>query len=497
MTSSRVVVIGSGPCGSMAAWQLVQSGIPVTMLESGSKRPEGLLLRALGRNIYRKKPDGSFGSDCATHRASGDPKTKWYYDLSLGGLSNHWTGAVPRFAPEDFTEGRRLHEAYEWPVTYDELVPYYERTERLMGIVASGHDVPNLPGGYADDRRELPSDWQRVADTAASMGQGLTTLPIADGPRNMVAPRGTAFNSYTSLIEPLLGSPMFSLKQGAHALRLEWSGAKQRVTGIVYRDAADGLEHRLEGEAFVVAGGPLQTTRLLFDSVSSDFPQGLGNSRDLLGRYLHDHPREWWVLEVKKPMSRLSPSIYLTRRAYDDAEPLFATSWTLGAPSTKEKLMSFTPFKATEFGVQVFGTMIPTRDTRVTLIPGSRDETGSSLLDIAIRFDEPSMQNLQAAQGRLLELMDAAGVPSTIQPVPPDQVTPGSAVHYGGTARMHRSPEYGVINGHSRLFDASNVIVADAASFTTGAEKNPTLTAMALAARACERLAGELRSGRA
>lgn len=479
----------------MAAWQLVSCGIPVVMLESGQKRPEGLLVRALGRNIYRKKPEGYFGSDCATHRASGDPKTKWYYSLSLGGLSNHWTGAVPRFAPEDFTEGRRLHEAYEWPVSYDELVAYYERTERLMGIVASRRDVPNLPGGHADDRRELPSDWQRVADTAASMGQGLTTLPIADGPRNLVAPRGTAFNSYTSLVEPLMRSPMFSLKQGAHALRLEWSGAKRRVTGVVYRDAADGLEHRLEGDAFVVAAGPLQSTRLLFDSVSSDFPHGLGNSRDVLGRYLHDHPREWWVLEVKKPMSRLSPSIYLTRAAYRDADPLFATSWTLGAPTTREKLMSFTPLKATEFGVQVFGTMVPTRDTRVTLVPGSRDETGASLLDIDIRFDAPSLRNLEGAQSRLLELMEAAGVPSRIQPVPPDQVVPGASVHYGGTVRMHRSPEYGVIDGRNRLFDATNVVVADAASFTTGAEKNPTLTAMALAARASEHLAGALRSG--
>jgi len=495
MAQDRVVVVGSGPCGAVAAWQLVQRGIPVTMLESGTLEPDGLLVRAFGRNIYRRKPRGDFGSDCGEHRASGDPKTKWYFSLSLGGLSNHWTGAVPRFAEQDFSEGARLHEKYRWPITYADLVSYYDSVERLMGVVASGTDVPNLPGGYAADMRLLPADWEAVASKIRARGQGLTTLPIADGPRHLVTRQGTAFNSYTGIVKQLLASPLFSLRQGVHALRLDWSSAVRRVNAVIYRDRSDGLEHSVDAAAFVVAGGPIQSTRLLFDSVSADFPQGLGNSHDVLGRYLHDHPREWWVLKTSRPMSRLSPSIYLTRRTYADSEPLLATSWTIGAPSTKEKLLSFTPIKATEFGVQVFGTMVPTADMRVAPVAGAFDTLGASKLDINIRFDEPSLKTLEGAQARLLELMDLAGVPSQILPVPPDQIAPGSSVHYAGTARMHASPEFGVVDAYNRVFDAPNVLVCDAACFTTGAEKNPTLTAMAIAARACDHLANHLKTG--
>ena len=497
MAQDRVVIVGSGPCGAAAAWQLVQRGIPVTLLESGTMRPDGLLLRAFGRNLYRKKPRGDFGSDCREHRASGDPKTKWYFTLELGGLSNHWTGAVPRFADEDFSEGARLHEKYRWPITYADLVDYYDRMERLMDVVASGCDVPNLPGGYAADMRYLPDDWAVVASKVSSCGQGLTTLPIADGPRHLVARQATAFNSYTGIIAELLSSPIFSVRPGAHALRLDWSPRARRVESVTYLDRSDGLEHRVEAAAFVVAAGPLQSTRLLFDSVSADFPNGLGNSHDVLGRYLHDHPREWWVLKTSRPMSRLSPSIYLSRRAYAESDPLLATSWTIGAPSTKEKLLSFTPLKATEFGVQVFGTMVPTPEHRVLPIPGAVDTIGATKLDIKIRFDEAALSTLQHAQDRLVELMDRGGVPSSILPVPPDQVAPGSSVHYGGTARMHSSPEFGVVDRWNRVFDAPNVLVCDAACFTTGAEKNPTLTAMAIAARASDHLASQLKTGSA
>lgn len=495
MAQDRVVVIGSGPSGAMAAWQLVQAGVPVTMLESGTQMPAGLLVRAFGRNLLRRKPPGSFGSDQQAHQASGDPKTKWYFHLQPGGLSNQWTGAVPRFAPEDFTEGARLHERYDWPIRYADLALYYERAERLMDVVASGLDVPNLPAGYVADVRHLPRDWERVAETVKRFGQGLTTLPIADGPPHLVTQRGTAFNSFTNIVSGLLESPLFELRQGAHALRLEWSAPARRVQSVIYREGSDQVEHRLEASAFVLAAGALNSCRLLFDSSSPDFPTGLGNSRGVLGRYLHDHPREWWMIELSKPMSRLSPSLYLTRRAYEDSEPLHATSWTLGAPTTKEKLLGFTGLKSRLFGVQVFGTMVPVPDNHVSIIAGSQDTFGCSKLDIHIKFDEPTLRTLTGAQARLVELLAAAGVPSRVLPVPPDQVAPGSAVHYGGTARMHRSSEYGVVDEWNRVFDAPNVLVCDAASFTTGAEKNPTLTVMAIAARACEGLASRLKAG--
>jgi predicted NAD/FAD-dependent oxidoreductase len=114
----RVVVIGSGPAGAVAARELIRNGIPVTMLEAGEGFVGGLLLRFAGMNMYRRGP--SLG-ERAGHVVSGDPRTKCYGGFIPGGLSNFWTGAVPRFAPEDFNEGARLHERYRWPICYSDL----------------------------------------------------------------------------------------------------------------------------------------------------------------------------------------------------------------------------------------------------------------------------------------------------------------------------------------------------------------------------------------
>ena len=117
MQSERVVVIGSGPAGAMAARELVRSGLPVTMLESGTASPRGLLIRAGGRNVFRRGVGAEAHDD--DYVATGNPSTDWCYHLAPGGLTNQWTGAVPRFAPEDFLEGARLDERYVWPVTYE------------------------------------------------------------------------------------------------------------------------------------------------------------------------------------------------------------------------------------------------------------------------------------------------------------------------------------------------------------------------------------------
>lgn len=178
--AQRVVVIGTGPAGAMAARELVRAGVPVTMLESGTAMPGGLLVRAMGRNVFRRSVDTEAHAD--DYVATGNPDTSWRYHLAPGGLSNQWTGAVPRFAPADFHEGERLDERYRWPVSYEELLPFYDDAESLLGITGSGQTVPGLPAGRVHRRRRLPSDWTAVRDIAAAAGQGLTPMPYADGP---------------------------------------------------------------------------------------------------------------------------------------------------------------------------------------------------------------------------------------------------------------------------------------------------------------------------
>jgi choline dehydrogenase-like flavoprotein len=473
----------------MAARQLVRAGIAVVLLEAGEGFKPGLLLRLGGVNLMRRQP--ALG-EAGGHAISGDPKTKCYAAMTPGGLSNFWTGAVPRYAPEDFTEGQRLHERYRWPLSYTDLASHYETAEALLGITADTRDVPQLPAGRPAHRRQLPADWADIEHAAMARGQGFTIMPLADGPPNMMVRRGTAFNSYTNIIQPLLRSPHFRLQAGCQALHLEWSPSQQKIDGVVYYDRRAKQTASLKASAIVIACGALGSAKLLHNSVSREFPQGLGNSEGLLGRYLHDHPREWWPFEMDSPRTLLSPAAYMTRRPYATSAPLLATSWTLGLTSTKDKIRSRFGMAGTTVGVQVFGTMIPTAASAALPSHSKSDEFGLPVLDVCIRYSAAEVDNMVSARHHLIDVLGEAGCRAKIGEIVP-QLFPGTAVHYGGTARMHANPKYGVLDTWNRIHRAQNVVVCDAACFTTGAEKNPTLTVMAIAARAAQRLTHDLK----
>lgn len=487
----QVVVIGSGPAGAAAARELVNRGIRVTMLESGTAFQPGWLLRLGGQNYFRRTPP--LGED-GGHLVTGDPRTLCYVKHAPGGLSNNWTGAMPRFAPEDFTEGERLHERYRWPISYEDLAPYYEVVERYVGITGEPRDVPQLPAGHVAHVRSLPADWAPLRQAAARHGQGLTVYPLADGPANLLVRRGTAFNSYTSIIRPLLRSPLFRLITGAHALQLEWSAAKNRVDGVTYFDRQSGHVERIGASAVVVACGPLGSTKLLHNSVSGTFPRGIGNEHGVLGHYLHDHPREWWSFTVEKPLSLLSPAAYLTRLPYSSSEPLLATSWTLGVADTADRVRSRFGLKGQRFGVQVIGTMVPSAQCVASPSATTKDEFGLPALEVSIHYTEAEVQTVVRCRQHLMDLLGEAGNPARLGQITPT-LFPGTIAHYGGSIRMHADPRHGVLDAWNRVHGVPNVLACDASCFTTAAEKNPTLTVMAIATRAAAHLADTLRRG--
>jgi len=478
----RIVVIGSGPSGAAAARTLVDLGLPVTMLESGDRVPDGLLVRAMGRNVFRRR--GSL-----PERPSG-----WIDTLVPGGLSNYWVGASPRFAPLDFHEGERLHERYRWPVSYAELVPYYETVERVLRLAGDPRDVPNLPGPVVLQRRRLPGAWQKVASAASGLGHGLAPMPYADGADWSISRTGVGFNSFTHIVRGLRRRSNFDLRLGAHALQLEWDGASRRVRSVIYRDRNMGCDKRISAASVVVAAGPLASTRLLLNSTSADFPDGLGNTQGLLGRYLHEHPTQWFSIRLRdRTLPRLAQAAYMTRGPVDDAGPLMAAGYTIGFSTTGDKLLSVLPLPLDRFGILVFGTTVPIESNSIELDRARPDECGLPVACIHMTYSAAELENLTAARVRLAMVFDTAGYPCSVPTDIPDP-KPGASVHYGGTVRMHASPKYGMLNGWNRLHAVDNVVVADASAFTTGVEKNPTLTAMALATRAAERLAAEMKA---
>jgi choline dehydrogenase-like flavoprotein len=484
LEDERIIVIGSGPSGAMAARTLVDAGVPVTMLESGTRMPDGLLIRAMGRNVFRRRSDP----------AKDARQSRWLQSLVPGGLSNYWVGASPRFSPDDFVEGERLHERYPWPLDYDDLVAYYLRAERVLRIVGDPTDVPNPPAPLVLRQRRLPGAWRTIARSAATAGHGLAPMPFADGPDWLVSRTGVGFNSFTQLVRPLLRRPNFELRLGAHALRLVWCGKSRRVVAVVYRDRETGSDQRVMAAGVVVAAGPLASTRLLLNSSCSDFPEGLGNTEGLLGHYLHEHPTQWFSIALKSGgLPRLSQAAYLTRGPVRQSAPLLAGGSTIGFVSTGDKLRSVLPSEARDFGVLVFGTVVPVASNTLALDSEHSDEFGLPTIRPNIHYAADEVRNLPRVRESLGEILDAAGYPCSLPRGVPDPI-PGTSVHYGGTVRMHTSPRHGVLDGWNRMHAVNNVVVADASAFTTGVEKNPTLTAMALAARASERLAHDLKA---
>ena len=423
----HVVVIGSGPAGAMAAHLLVRKGIPVTMLETGEKIQRGTLVRLAGRNLYRDLPQMTKPTGFVI---TGDPQTNLEYNYALGGLSNQWTGAVPRFCAEDFTAGEQVHEKYRWPVTYGDLAPFYEIAERTMEITADPSDVPNLPAGYCDYKYKVPQDWESVRRAALKSGQGFTTMPLADGPPFLLLRRGTSFNSYSKLLSKLLGKPGFKLITQAHALKLEWDGQKKRAVSVIYCDKQTGAHHRLTASSFIVACGPINSPKLLFNSTCNDHPNGMGNGVGLLGKYLHDHPREWWAVDVDTPLTSLSPPAYLTRLPHASSDPLLASSWTLGAFGTVGKIKSRLGQKTTYFGVQVFGTMVPVEKNYVGPARDEKDQFGFPALEVHISFDENVLDNMFKARKHLMQLMHDAGHRGKIREIVP-QPRNGQALWWG------------------------------------------------------------------
>jgi choline dehydrogenase-like flavoprotein len=484
------VVIGSGPGGAAAAVFLERAGAEVLVLEAGPAHSElGLTLRFRGMTVAKHRRALNQRQHVARTL---DETAQVNEELAPGGLSNHWSCAVPRFSEDDFRDAERAGEEWKWPLGYAELAPWYDQVEPLLHIAGPTHGVPQLPAGKVRNSRQLGSDWQAIVSSAELEGRSIVPMPYAYGAESTVTLSGTVFNAYVRLLQPLLRAGRVKARYSSRATRLEWSPEKRRVQAVSFRDTRTGAEGRIPCRAVVVAAGAVNSAELLLRSSSADFPDGLGNTHGALGRYLHDHPLGKLVIDLDRHMP-IHPASYITRRSLEGSAPLYAAAgmqWS-GAAIYAKSLLNRTPGRSSEIGFSVFGTMVPTRDNWVALDKtGKNGDTG---LELHVTHLPQAISVLDETRAQILALLNAAGLKPreriwNIEPA-------GNSNHYGGTCRMHASAQYGVVDAFSRVHGVPNVVVGDSAVFTTGPEKNPVLTSMALSARGADRLAQDLKSG--
>lgn len=471
---------------------LSHAGLEPLVLEAGSGKADlGLTARIRGVTVAKLKPPLGVRRDLTP---VGDPAAILFEKLAPGGLSNHWACAVPRFSRDDFADAARGGEACTWPLGYDDLVPHYERVEPLLRIAGSREDVPALPACRVATERRVGPGWRGVVREAAAVGRDVVAMPYAFGAETMFTRSASGFNAYTRLVKPVEREGGLSVRFDSQALRLVWSHAEKRVVAVAVRNPSTGAETDIPCRAVVLAAGAVNSAQILLESTSSSFPDGLGNEHGVLGHYLHDHPLAKLVLELGRPVE-LMPASCITRPTLERTTPLYA-ALAMQWASVKEigrALVSRRPGLTAELGFSVFGTMPPVRENFVAVEKEKKSASGRARLLFSLRHPREALELLEQSRQELVGIFERAGLAPRVRVF--EIAPPGGSVHYGGTCRMHAAPELGVVDRDCRVHGVRNVAVADSAVFTTGPEKNPVLTAMALAARAAERLAQDLRSG--
>ncbi|HEY3256368.1 MAG TPA: GMC family oxidoreductase N-terminal domain-containing protein, partial [Polyangiaceae bacterium] len=273
--SARVVVIGTGPAAAATAVVLSEAGQQPLLLEAGSASARlGLTARVRGLTLLKVRPSLARRSNVTM---TGDPQAELFEKLAPGGLSNHWACAVPRFSPDDFDDAARAGVEYTWPLGYADLAPWYDRIEPLLHIAGATADAPSLPAGRIRDRWSLAPEWEALARQVSTHARDLLAMPYAYGSETILTRSATAFNAYTRLIKPSLKRGRLSVRYDTHAERLEWSNTEQRVVAVHCRDTRTGASLRIACGAVVLAAGAVNSARILLESTSAEFPDGLGN----------------------------------------------------------------------------------------------------------------------------------------------------------------------------------------------------------------------------
>jgi choline dehydrogenase-like flavoprotein len=510
LDSPDAVIVGAGACGSLVAKKLAGRGMRVIVLEAGRRfNPSADLpnTEANGGKILWTEPRVYSG----THQVV--PKT----GLGVGGGTLVWLGVMPRFHREDFKTHSTEGVGADWPISYDDLRPHYEKVEREFGVAGEC-------GPFAPERYELPMPSHRMNWHAQVLARGARKLgahpfapPIAinsvayDGRPACIycgwcgsgCPTGakaTASDTYLARAEQL-GARVIS---EAFVHRVDYDAAKGRVTGVTYFDSQQ-KEQRIQARLVVLAAHAIETPRLLLLSANPTFPNGLANSSGCVGRYLMSHPT-WQVFgtfeepinaykgmqmghvmvqDHYKPDARNGCARGFILLSYMMTPVTFANlSGTFYGAELKEFLHEYSHTAA--WWAHAEG--LPQAHNTVTLDADVKDARGLPVAQVAYEWGENDLKLAAAARDKAVEMMHASGARKV-------RVGLNYGAHAMGSCRMGNDARTSVVNQFGQSHDVPNLFICDTSVFVTGAGINPTLTAMAIANRSAEHIAASARQG--
>ena len=512
--ASVVVIIGTGAGGGTLANELAQKGIKVVSLEAGGRYlPEDYVndeWESFGQLAWLDKRTTS-GDWRVAHDFSGLPA--WIVK-AVGGTTTHWAGASIRFQDHEWkplTNYGRVDGAnlIDWPIDGAEMAPWYDQAEEKMGVTRTGNR-PGLPG--SNNYKVFEKGAKAVGYTMVHTGN-MAIQSDDSGPRTSCQQTGFCFQgckwgakwstAYTEIPDGEATGNL-EVRERSHVAKIN-HGADGKVTGVTYFDA-DGKSQTQAARIVCVAGNSIESPRLLLNSASEMFPDGLANSSGQVGRNYMRHVTGSVYGIFDKPV-KMWRGTTMAGIVQDEAH-LDPTRGFVGGYEL-ETLSLGLPFMAAfldpgkwgrEFttaldsyenmaGMWIVGEDMPQETNRVTVNADQPDQFGLPSPNVAFS-DHPNdvaMRNHAYQRGH--DIYKAVGA-TRIMPTPPYPST-----HNLGTNRMSENPADGVVNKWGQSHDIANLFVSDGSQFTSGAAENPTLTIVALAIRQAAHIASEMEKG--
>ena len=506
-----VVIIGSGAGGGSLGHELATRGIDVVMLEAGARQSTESYVNDEWASFLQLAWLDPRTTGGGWRVAKDFPGLPAWICKTVGGTTTHWAGASLRFQEHEFrvlTEYGAIDGAslLDWPITLADMEPYYDKAEDKLGVTRT-HGIPGLPGN--NNFKVMYEGAMKVGYKECHTGRMAINSRYRDD-RNQCHQLGFCFqgckmgakwSTLYSEIPKAEETNNFELREQCHVLQIQHDETG-KVTGVVYVDA-EGNQQRQRARIVCVAGNSIESPRLLLNSESAMFPDGLANSSGQVGRNYMRHTTGSVYAGFEEPVHMFRGTTMagiIQDEARHDTSRGFAGGYeletlSLGLPFMpaflepgawgRDYAAKLDDYAHTA-GMWIVGEDMPQADNRVTLDPEVKDAHGMPAPKVTFTDHDNDVAMRDHAYKQGSAVYEAVGAKWT------HHTPPYPSTHNLGTNRMSEKPEDGVVNKWGQTHDIKNLFVSDGSQFTTGAAENPTLTIVALALRQADYIAEEM-----
>jgi choline dehydrogenase-like flavoprotein len=551
------IVVGSGAGGGMAGYVLANAGLKVLMLEAGAyfdPRIDSQQLKwpweSPRRGAKTTRPFGDFDASYGGWELEGEPYTQkndsefaWFRSRMLGGRTNHWGRISLRMGPDDFKPKDGLTD--DWPLTYQELKPFYDKVDRMIGLYGTVEGIESEPDGIF-----MPPPKPRLTELfikKAAQKVGVKVIPGRGSVLTEALPNNKDrapcfycgqcgrsckvygdFSSSSCLVIPAVNTGNLTVITNA-MVREVLTDKSGLATGVSYVDTKELQEHQVRGKIVILGASACESARLLLNSKSTAHPDGLANNSGVVGKYLHDSTgasmsgflpqlvdrkrynedgagsvhiySPWWLDNKKLDF----PRGYHIEYGGGFRVPGYAFGWGMEekngtVPGKDGKMKAAGGYGAglkddyrRFFGTGVWmagrGTAIARESNYCEIDPEVVDKYGIPVLRFNYKWAPEEVKQARHMQETFKEIMHAMGaVASETHGADTNYglEAPGKIIHEVGTVRMGDDPKKSALNKWCQAHDCKNLFVVDAAPFVQQGDKNATWTILALSMRTAE-----------